>query len=268
MLAESPEGNVEMLKDKIFDLNGKVALVTGGSKGLGKIMARVLAEAGANIVISSRSAEELEAALDEILKDTGTEGKYYVADLTVRGQATQLARSALNAFGRVDILINNAGANNPQRIDEVSDEAWDRSLELNLTSCMALTRAIVPQMKERRWGRIIYISSIMGLASKEARNSYSATKSAVIGLARANAIDLAPYNITSNSIAPGPIMTDLPRNLLSEEQKELAAARTALGRWGEDTEIAGAALLLATEAGSFITGSCLVVDGGMLAKTW
>jgi len=257
-----------MLKETIFGLEGRVALVTGGSKGLGKAMARILAEAGADIVVSSRNAGELEAALEEILRGTDSRGHYVVADLTRRQETVALAHSALEAMGRVDILINNAGVNHPEPIDEVTDEKWDRSLELNLSACMALTRALVPQMKQRRWGRIVYVSSIMGLASKEARNSYSATKSALIGLARANALDLAPYNITSNCIAPGPILTDLTRNLLSEEQKKLAADRTALGRWGQPSELVGTALLLASEASSFITGTTILVDGGMLAKTW
>jgi NAD(P)-dependent dehydrogenase (short-subunit alcohol dehydrogenase family) len=257
-----------MLEETIFGLKGRVALVTGGSKGIGKGIARILAEAGADIVISSRNEQELETALQEILKGTQGRGFYVAADLTRREETELLALSALEAMGRIDILFNNAGVNHPEPIDEVTDEKWDRSLELNLSSCMALTRALVPQMKERKWGRIIYISSIMGLASKEARNSYSATKSALIGLARANALDLAAYNITSNCIAPGPILTDLTISLLSEEQKKLAADRTALRRWGEPSDIVGTALLLASEASSFITGTTILVDGGMLTKTW
>jgi NAD(P)-dependent dehydrogenase (short-subunit alcohol dehydrogenase family) len=257
-----------MYEDTIFDLRGRVALITGGSKGLGKAMARILAEAGADVVISSRNAKELELALAEILRGTDSRGHFVVADLTRRQETLDLARSALDAMGRVDILINNAGVNHPEPIDEVTDETWDRSIELNLTACMVLTRALVPQMKQRRWGRIIYISSIMGLASKAGRNSYSATKSALIGLARANALDLADFNITSNCIAPGPILTDLTRNLLSERQKKLAADRTAVGHWGQPSDLVGTALLLASNASSFITGSVILVDGGMLCKTW
>jgi NAD(P)-dependent dehydrogenase (short-subunit alcohol dehydrogenase family) len=123
-------------------------------------------------------------------------------------------------------------------------------------------------MKERRWGRIIHISSIMGLASKDQRNAYSATKSALLGLARASALDLGEYNITVNCIAPGPFLTDLPGTLLTPEQKQSLASRTALNRWGEPKELAGPALLLASEAGSYITGEVLVVDGGSLVKTF
>jgi NAD(P)-dependent dehydrogenase (short-subunit alcohol dehydrogenase family) len=133
---------------------------------------------------------------------------------------------------------------------------------------MALTRALVPQMKARKWGRVIHISSIMGLASKDGRNAYSATKSAVIGLARASALDLGAYNITVNCLAPGPFLTDLPGSLLTAEQKKTFADGTALGRWGDPRELAGPALLLASEAGSYITGEVLVVDGGVLVKTF
>src|SRR5439155_22288693 len=126
--------------------------------------------------------------------------------------------------------------------------------ELNLTSCMALTRALAPQMKARQWGRVIYISSIMGLASKTGRNVYSATKSALIGLARANALDLGAFGITVNCIAPGPFLTDLPGAILSDAEKKAFADRTALGRWGDPKELIGPALLLASDAGSHITG--------------
>jgi NAD(P)-dependent dehydrogenase (short-subunit alcohol dehydrogenase family) len=250
----------------IFDLTGKVALVTGGSKGLGKAMARVLAEAGADIVISSRHEDELKPALAEILQGTGRRGAYVVADLSRRPEAERLARAALDRMGRVDILVNNAGSNIPQAIDQIKDESWDQIMELNLSSIMALTRALVPQMKERRWGRIIHISSIMGFVSKEGRNAYSATKSALLGLARANALDLGAHGITVNCIAPGPFLTDLPGRLLSDEEKRDFARNTALGRWGEPDELQGPILLLASNAGSYITGETLVVDGGWLAR--
>lgn len=250
----------------IFDLSGKVALVTGGSKGLGKAMARGLAEVGADIVISSRHEEELRPALDEILQGTGRRGKLVVADMARRDDVLRLARTALDQLGRVDILVNNAGTNVPQAIDEIKDTDWDRVMEINLNSVMILTRALVPQMKARRWGRIIHISSIMGFVSKQGRDAYSVTKSALIGLARANALDLGAHGITVNCIAPGPFLTDLPGRLLSAEEKKAFADRTALGRWGEPKELIGPVLLLASDAGSYITGETLVVDGGYIAK--
>ncbi len=250
----------------IFDLSGKVALVTGGSKGLGKAMARGFAEAGADVVISSRHENELRAALDEILRGTGRRGRYVVADMSRREDVTRLARTALEQMGRVDILVNNAGTNKPQPIDAITDEVWNEVLEINLSSVMALTRALAPQMKERRWGRIIHISSVMGFLSKEKRNVYSATKSALIGLARASALDLGPFGITVNCIAPGPFLTDLPGGLLSDAEKKTFADHTALGRWGDPRELVGPALLLASEAGSYVTGETIVVDGGYLTR--
>jgi NAD(P)-dependent dehydrogenase (short-subunit alcohol dehydrogenase family) len=250
----------------LFNLSGKVALVTGGSKGLGKAMARGLAEAGADIVISSRTESELRTALDEILKGTGRKGRYIVADMRKRDQVGKLARTALEQMGRIDILINNAGTNKPQAIDAITDEVWDDVLEINLSSIMALTRAVVPQMKERRWGRIIHISSIMGVLSKEKRNIYSATKAALSGLARASAIDLGPFGITVNCIAPGPFLTDLPGSILSDAEKKAFADHTALGRWGDPKELVGPALLLASDAGSYITGETMIVDGGYVVR--
>jgi NAD(P)-dependent dehydrogenase (short-subunit alcohol dehydrogenase family) len=256
------------MSQKLFDLSGRVALVTGGSKGLGKAMARGFAEAGADVVISSRHEAELKAAAAEIAEGTQAKVVYFVADMTRRDDVRKLADKALAAMGRVDILVNNAGSNLPQAIDKITDEAWDTIVELNLSSCMALTRALVPQMKERRWGRVIHISSIMGLSSKEERNVYSATKSALLGLARASALDLGAYGITVNCLAPGPFLTDLPGSLLSQEEKDVFARRTALGRWALPRELAGPALLLASDAGSYITGAVLVVDGGSLVKTF
>lgn len=252
----------------LFDLSGRVALITGGSKGLGQAMARGLAEAGADVVISSRHENELKPALAEILAGLSVRGDYVVADMTRRDEVARLAQTALDKMGRVDILINNAGGNLPQPIDEITDDKWDQILELNLTSCMALTRALVPGMKERRWGRVIHLSSIMGLVGKEGRNSYSATKAALIGMARSSALDLGSHNVTVNCLAPGPFLTDLPGKLLTDAQKQEFAQRTALGRWGEPRELVGPALLLASEAGSYITGATLVVDGGTICKSF
>ena len=250
----------------LFDLTGKCALVTGGSKGLGKAMARGFAEAGADVFISSRHEDELKAAAKEIGEGLNVKVEWMAADMIDRAQVKALADEAVKRLGKIDILINNAGSNQPQAIDEITDEAWDRIVELDLTSCMALTRALVPAMKERKWGRVIHISSVLGVGSKEKRNVYSACKAGLIGMAKASALDLGPFNITVNCICPGPFMTDLPMSLLSDKEKDQFSNRTALNRWGMPRELAGPALMLASEAGSYITGEALLVDGGAFAR--
>ncbi|HEY2827506.1 MAG TPA: SDR family NAD(P)-dependent oxidoreductase [Pirellulales bacterium] len=256
------------MSSPLFDLRGRVALVTGGSKGIGKAIARGFAEAGAEVVISSRHEEELHAAAVDIRHGLETGVATIVADMTRREDVRRLAEAATHAFGRIDILVNNAGTNEPQPIDALADEVWDRTLELNLSSCMALTRYVVPQMKERRWGRIIFTSSVLGLTSLAGRGSYSASKSGVIGLCRAVALELGQFGITANCIAPGFFLTDLPRRPLNEQQRTAVAGQVPLGRWGDVQELAGPALLLASNAGSYISGSVLVVDGGLLARAF
>jgi NAD(P)-dependent dehydrogenase (short-subunit alcohol dehydrogenase family) len=249
-----------------FDLSGRVALVTGGGRGLGRAMAAIFARAGADLVLSSRSEDQLRATAEELRSQSGVRVEYVVADMLRRADVSRLGDEAEQRLGRVDILVNNAGHNRPQAIDAIRDADWDELLELNLTSCMALTRRLAPGMKERRWGRVIHISSIMGLGSTAGRNAYSATKSALIGMARASALDLGPYGITVNCIAPGPFATEMPMSILSPAQQQALSDRTAVGRWGQPDELAGAALLLASNAGSYITGTVLVVDGGALAR--
>lgn len=250
----------------LFDLSGRTALVTGGSKGLGKAMAAGFARHGADVMICSRNADELEATAAEIREATGRRVEYAVADLTTRDGVASLVEATQSQFGGVDILVNNAGSNNPQLIDQVDDEQWDEILQLNLSSCMALTRAFVPGMKENGWGRVIHISSIIALAAAPGRSVYAATKAGLIGMARAQAIELGPSGITVNCIAPGPFLTDLPAAKLTEEQRNMVGQRTALKRWGETEELVGPALLLASGAGSYMSGSLIVVDGGILAN--
>lgn len=256
-----------MLKE-LFDLTGRTALVTGGSKGIGKAVARGLAEAGANVAISARHEDELKKAQAEIADGASGRVEYFVADMGDRSAVKKLAAGVLARFGRCDVLFNNAGSNKPQPLVETTDEAWDNIVELNLTSCMLLSRELAPAMIKNRWGRIIYTSSIMGLASNPARGCYSATKAALIGMARAQALELGPHNITVNCLAPGPVATDLPMSLLSTEQKKVFAERTAVKRWGQPIDMVGPVLLLATEAGAFITGNVILADGGILCRTF
>ena len=254
------------MQNTIFDLTGRAALVTGGSKGIGRAIASGLAQAGAELFLCARKEAPLRTAAEEIRRESGVRVEYLAADMAVREDVQRLAQTALDRFGKVDILVNNAGWNIPQAADEIRDEDWNYLVELNLSSVMALTRAIVPGMKQRGWGRVIHISSIMGLASTPKRNAYSATKAALIGMAQASALDLGPFGITVNCIAPGPIATEMPMSILSKPQQDALAARTAMNRWGRPDELVGAALLLASEAGSYITGTVLVVDGGALAR--
>ncbi len=230
-------------------------------------MARGFAEAGADVMISSRNADELRAAAAEIGEGLSVKVEWMAADMADRAQVRALAAEAEVRLGRVDILVNNAGINNPQAIDEITDEVWDRNVEVDLTSVMGLTRALVPGMKARRWGRILHISSVLGVGGRLKRNVYCACKAALIGLARASALDLGPYGITVNCLCPGPFLTDMPGKLLNDEEKKYFADRTALKRWAAPRELVGPALMLASEAGSYITGEALVVDGGAAVNT-
>ena len=256
------------MKGTIFDLSERVALVTGGSRGIGRAIAGGFARAGAELFLCSRKEEHLKAAADEIRSETGVRVEHLVADMALRDDVDRVAQAALERFGKVDILVNNAGWNVPQGIDEIRDEDWNYVVTLNLSHVMALTRALVPQMKERGWGRVIHMSSIMALGSTAKRNVYSATKAALIGMARASALDLGRFGITVNCIAPGPIATEMPMSILSQEQQDSFSARTAVGRWGNPEELVGPALLLASDAGSYITGTVLVVDGGVVANVF
>lgn len=256
-----------MLKE-LFNLSGRTALVTGGSKGIGKAVARGLAEAGASVAISARHEDELKAAQAEIADGLDVRVEYFVADMCDRAAVKKLAADVLSKFGRCDVLFNNAGSNKPQPLVEATEEAWDNIVELNLTSCMLLSRELAPSMIKNKWGRIVYTSSIMGLASNPARGCYSATKAALIGMARAQALELGPHNITVNCLAPGPVATDLPMSLLSPEQKKIFAERTAVKRWGQPVDMVGPVLMLATQAGAFITGNVILADGGILCRTF
>jgi NAD(P)-dependent dehydrogenase (short-subunit alcohol dehydrogenase family) len=251
-----------------FDLTGRTALIAGAGRGLGKEMARILAQAGAEVLICSRTEAQLKESARELSKETSRRIEYLTADMTVRSEAARLVKAATERMGKLDILICNAGYNVPQSVDKIRDEDWDRLLELNVSSCMALTRACAPEMMQRKWGRIVYTSSVMAFASTGDRVAYSATKAALNGMVKANALHLGPCGITVNCIAPGPFATEMPMKILSEEQKTRFASRTAVGRWGEPPELAPTVLLLSSNAGSYITGSIFVVDGGVTARMW
>jgi NAD(P)-dependent dehydrogenase (short-subunit alcohol dehydrogenase family) len=250
-----------------FDLKGRTALVTGGSKGLGHALARALACAGADVVIAARHPDELKTALVAILEDTPARGAWVAADLADRGDVERLAAAALEPFGKIDILVNNAGINIIAAIDRVADADWDRVLALNLTAPMVLSRALVGPMKQRGWGRIIHISSVFGAVSRAERNAYSASKAGLLGLTRAMALELAPHGVTVNAILPGIFETPLTAQLHSDPaRRQWFTDRVPMGRWGRPEELGGPLQLLASDAGAYITGSCLAVDGGWLAQ--
>jgi NAD(P)-dependent dehydrogenase (short-subunit alcohol dehydrogenase family) len=253
-------------QDTPFSLIGRSALVTGGSRGLGLEMARILAQAGAELMICGRTESTLRDAAEALRKEASRRVEFAVADVGRRAQAEHLAQETLKRLGKVDILVSNAGWNVPQAAENIRDEDWDALLELNVTSSMVLTRALAPGMMKRRWGRILYTSSIMALGSTPERVAYSTTKAALLGMVKANALHLGPHGVTVNALAPGPFATEMPMSILTPQQQEALASRTAVGRWGRPGELAGPALLLASDAGSYITGTVLVVDGGALAR--
>lgn len=255
-----------MYENTPFCLKGRSALVTGGSRGLGREMAKILAQAGAEVAICSRTAAGVAEAARQLAAETGSRVEGLVADVGRRPETERLAREAIDRMGKIDILFSNAGWNIPQPADAIRDEDWDVLLELNVSSSMVLTRALAPAMMERKWGRIIYTSSIMAIASTAERPAYSATKVALHGLMKANCLYLGAHGITVNCVCPGPFATEMPMSILSADQQKRFADRTALLRWGQPHELAPAALLLASDAGAYITGSVLVVDGGVTIR--
>jgi NAD(P)-dependent dehydrogenase (short-subunit alcohol dehydrogenase family) len=250
-----------------FSLSGKVAIVTGASRGIGRSIALGLAEHGADVALAARKPEPLAEAAEAVCT-TGRRAIAVPTNVRRHEDLRSLVDEARRQLGRVDILVNNAGTNVPQPTEKITDEDWDRVLELNVSACMALSRALAPGMKKRGWGRIIHIASVMAFASKAGRAPYSATKAALVGMARGMALDLAPHGVTVNCLAPGPFLTELPLSLLSDRQKKALSRRTAAKRWAKPEELVGPALLLASDAGSFVTGETLIVDGGFLCKTF
>jgi len=255
---------------QLFSLSGRIALITGASRGLGKAMARALAEAGADVIISSREARDLKPALGEITAGLATRGAYIPADLAARDETEHLATAALEVFGRVDILVSNAGGSNPQALDELTDEGWDRVLEQNLSAGMVLTRALAPAMKERGWGRLIYTSSTIAFGALGSRSAYTTSKGGGLGLTRVAALELGKFGITANAIAPGPFNSDMQKLLTADQQANLrhSQKRLPMGRAGEPRELAGVVVLLASDAGSYINGATLVVDGGAMNRAF
>jgi NAD(P)-dependent dehydrogenase (short-subunit alcohol dehydrogenase family) len=252
---------------KQFDLTGKVAIITGGSKGLGLAMAAGLASAGASVMLVNRNAEEGLQAAQNLAEDFGVKAVSFKADISDQQQTEAMVAAALEIFGRVDILVNSAGINIRGPIDELSLEDFNKVMNINVTGTWLCSRAVTPFMKKSGSGKIINLASTLGLVGLQNRTPYTSSKGAVVQMTRALALELAPFNINVNAICPGPFLTEMNLPIAdTEEGMKFVIGATALGRWGKLKEIQGAAIFLASDASSYVVGSMLTVDGGWTAR--
>lgn len=250
-----------------FNLKGRTAVITGGSKGLGLAMAAGLASAGASIMLVNRNAETGKNAANELSQDFGVKASSYGADITVREEVEAMARAAIEEFGQIDILINSAGINIRGPIDELSLADFNKVMDVNVTGTWLCCRAVAPHMKQRMRGRIINVASTLGLVGVPNRTPYASSKGAVVQMTRALALELCPFNINVNALCPGPFLTEMNTPIAdTEEGKKFIIGATALGRWAELREIQGAAIFLASDAASYMVGAMLAVDGGWTAR--
>jgi NAD(P)-dependent dehydrogenase (short-subunit alcohol dehydrogenase family) len=247
-------------------LDGQVAVVTGGGGGLGSVAARAFAAAGADVAVVGRTAGTLQTAADAVRR-AGRRAVAIVADVTRSVDVNRMVGEALGEFGRIDILLNNAGVTSPKTLVELTDEDWHRIMDTSATGAFYCARAVAPVMMRQRAGAIINMGSILSARGMAKRTAYSAAKAAIANLTRALALELGPHGIRVNAIAPTVIVTDLNRELVGTQPQLYQAVvdRTALGRLGEPEDIAGALVFLASPAARFITGQTLFVDGGYTA---
>jgi NAD(P)-dependent dehydrogenase (short-subunit alcohol dehydrogenase family) len=251
----------------IFKLNGRVALITGGTKGLGLAMANALASVGADIVLNSRNKAEAEAAARSVAETHGHRALGFEIDVSQPAQVQELVERVVQQLGSVDILINNAGINVRQPTVDLSLEDWQQVVDINLTGPFICSKAVVPHMLKKGWGRIIHISSILGHVGLAGRPAYTATKGALILLTKTQALEFATKGVTVNAICPGPFETAMNKALIDDPEKYKAfVAKIPMGRWGYMHELNGAVMFLASDASSFVTGTTLTVDGGWTAQ--
>jgi 2-deoxy-D-gluconate 3-dehydrogenase len=247
----------------VFDLEGKVAIVTGGNGGIGLGMARGLAGAGARIVIAARDAPKSRAAVEE-LASRGTEAHGVPTDVTDERAVGRLIDATVERFGRLDVLVNNAGINIRKPVHELALDEWRRVLDTNLTSAFLCSKAAYPAFKKAGGGKIINIGSMMSIFGASFAPVYSASKGGIVQLTKSSAVAWAKDNIQVNAVLPGWIDTDLTRNARKEVAglNENILRRTPAGRWGVIDDMAGVAVFLASAASDFVTGAVIPVDGG------
>ncbi len=252
---------------KLFDLTGKTALVTGGSRGLGLQIAEAMGEAGARVLLTSRKGADLEDAAQQLLAK-GIDTQWVAADMGDPEQIQRLTEAAMQKLGQIDILVNNAGATWGAPAEDYPLDAWDKVMNLNVRSIFLASQAVArASMIPRNSGRIINMASIAGLrgSSRMKTIAYNTSKAAVMNFTRTLAGEWGPYGITVNALAPGMFPSKMTRGTLESVGQDALAARAPLRRIGDDDDLKGAALLFASAAGKFITGQILAVDGGVSA---
>ena len=243
----------------MFDLSGKTALVTGASGGIGGAIAKALHAQGAKVVLSGTRVEALEAVKAEL----GGNAFIVQANLSDPASVEALPKAAEEAAGSaVDILVNNAGITKDNLFMRMKDEEWDQVIAVNLTAAFRLSRGVLRAMMKKRWGRIIQISSVVAATGNPGQGNYAAAKAGLIGMTKSLAAEVASRNITVNAVAPGFIQTAMTE-VLSDQQKELIAARIPAGRMGRGSEIAAAVAYLASEEAAYVTGETIHVNGGI-----
>lgn len=245
-----------------LDLTGRVALVTGASRGIGKAIALRLASSGATVVVNYRGSEAEAHAVVATITETGGKAIAVQADVSDVQSHETLIKSTVDAFGRLDILINNAGITRDNLLLRMKPEEVDDVLNTNLRGVILLTKAALRPMMKNKWGRVISMSSIIGLTGNAGQANYAAAKAGLLGFTKSLALEMASRNITANAICPGFIETDMTANALNDDLRAQAIQRVPLGRLGTSDDVAQAVIFLASDAASYITGQTLAVDGG------